>query len=371
MHLTIDRATLTRELALVASAAERKATIPVLSHVRLEARGDRLTLTATDLQCGLIASAPATITQEGVICLPAKRLLDYTRTLAGESVTIKTDDKQYATVTAGRARARIAGMDAASFPELPQAPEPIVTMDARALARQFARVAFAISQEASRFTLNGLLAAFRDGLECVATDGHRLAWAKSDAAANGPARFLVPKYAVTNFAKVADMAEGGAPVALSADDNHLWFAVGPRVVIARKLAGNFPDYERVIPKEYAPSLTAPVDAFRAALDSVKQFGESRAAKGGVDYTAALALKAGEMSISATSVDAGECENTVECEYAGKEIRVGVNPLYVSEFLSAAGGDRVEMCIRDAGSAMEMRPAGDANYRYIVMPKRLN
>jgi DNA polymerase-3 subunit beta len=370
MHLTINRATLARELALLASVAERKSTIPILASVRLEARGDTLTLTATDLECGLVSTIPAQVAQEGATAIHAKRLSDFVRTLDGESVDIAVGPNNYATVKCGKARARIPGNGVESFPELPQALEPIVTMDARALARQFARVAFAISQEASRFTLNGLLAAFRDGLECVATDGHRLAWAKSDATANGPVRFIVPKYAVTNFAKVADMAEGGAPVALSADDNHLWFAVGPRVVIARKLAGNFPDYERVIPKEYAPSLTAPVDAFRAALDSVKQFGESRAAKGGVDYTAALALKSGELSVSATSVDAGECENTVECEYAGKEIRVGVNPLYVSEFLSAAGGERVEMCVRDAGTAMEMRPAGDANYRYIVMPKRI-
>jgi DNA polymerase-3 subunit beta len=367
MQLTIDRAALTRELALVASTAERKATIPILSHVRLEARGDRLTLTATDLQCGLIASAPATITQEGVICLPAKRLLDYTRTLAGDTVTIKTDDKQYATVTAGRARARIAGMDAVSFPELPQAPEAVVTMDARALARAFSRVAFAISQEESRFTLNGALMEVNGALvKCVATDGHRLAYVEQDGATSAAAfKGLVPKASIAHFAKLADNAEGGARVEFATDENHLFFGIDGRRMIARKLTGNFPDYARVLPK-HERFVTVDREALKTALERVMQFSDERS------RAVRFKFSSGELEMSAQSLESGDSAESVTLEGSTLEqLEVGFNAQYILDALNAITHPNVAVYLADAKSAGEIRPyAAGTDARFVIMPMRI-
>jgi DNA polymerase-3 subunit beta len=370
MHLTINRATLARELALLASVAERKTTVPILTSVRLEARGESLQLTATDLECGLVSTIPAQVAQEGALCIPAKRLSDFVRTLAGDSVDIAVSPNNYATVKCGKARARIPGNGVESFPELPQAPEPIVTMDARALARQFARVAFAVPVNEVQNTVRGLLVIFAPGtVECVAMDGHRLSRTLAESPATKDARVIVPVGALAYFAKTADSSEGGEVVALAQDDNYIFFTVGQRSIVARKTVGSFIDHNRLLPKNYEALVVAASAELKAALDSVRQFGEHQA-KGGISRSVTLKFSPSEIGVSASSADAGECESAVACEYAGAEITACFDPAYLADFIAAAG-ERVEMCVRDARTATEMRPAGDANYRYIVMPKRLN
>jgi DNA polymerase-3 subunit beta len=375
MHLTIPRLTLARELALLAPVASHKTTIPILSSVRLEAHGDTLQLIATDLECGLASTIPATVAQEGALCIPAKRLLDFVRSLAGDSVTIKTSENHYATVTSGRARARIAGQSVESFPELPQAPAAVFGMDARALSRTLSRVAFAISMEESRFTLNGALLEVSGALvRCVATDGHRLAFVEQDGATTAaPLKTLVPKVAIGHYAKLADMSEGGARVEMSADDGHLFFSVGSRLLIARKITGNFPDYTRVLPKGEA-YVVVDREAFAAAISRVAQFADERS------RAARFAFGDGEIAITAQSMECGESDESVTCEGA-LAVEVGFNAQYILDALGAITHPRAAFFLSDAKSAGEIRPMAGAgteqdpyrvatDARFVVMPMRI-
>ena len=146
----------------------------------LEAAGDRVTLTATDLELGIRCSCPARVKKEGSGTVPARKLLEYIRLLPDADVNMKFLENHWASITCGRSRTRIAGMSRESFPELPQMPEAIAEIPVKTLTSMIARTQFAISMEESRFTLSGALLLMRpEGLTMVATDGHRLAFVQA------------------------------------------------------------------------------------------------------------------------------------------------------------------------------------------------
>src|SRR5919205_1666893 len=201
MEFTVSKSDLVRELSLSQGVVEKKTTIPILSNVLLEASGDRVALTATDLELGIRCSCPARVKKQGSGTVPAKKLLDYVRLLPEGDVNMKFLENHWANITAGRSRTRIAGMSRESFPELPQMPQPIAEIPAKTLTSMISRTAFAISMEESRFTLNGALLLMRpEGLTMVATDGHRLAYVQAALADSGTVdqqfRALVPRKAM-------------------------------------------------------------------------------------------------------------------------------------------------------------------------------
>ena len=251
-------------------------------------------------------------------------------------------------------------------------PEPMAEIPIKTLASMITRTSFAISMEESRFTLNGALLLMRpEGLTMVATDGHRLAYVQAAAAESGRVdkqfRALVPKMAMAELIKLADDGAPEAKAAFAGDDNHLFFQVGQRLLITRKLTGNFPDYERVLPKDHAVIAQLQKDEIRSAIERVAQFADERSRAIRVQFTS------GEVKVFSSSVEMGESEETVPSEYQGPDMEIGFNAQYLLDFLRAIPQERVAFELKDQKSAGEMRPAGDAvadQYRYVVMPMRI-
>src|SRR5690349_19537042 len=152
MEFTVSKTDLVRELGLSQGVVEKKTTIPILSNVLIEAKDDRVVLTATDLELGIRCSCQAKVKKEGAGTIPARKLLDYVRLLPDADLTVKFMENHWANLTCGRSRTRIAGMSRESFPELPQMPEAIAQLPVKLLASMIARTGFAISMEESRFT---------------------------------------------------------------------------------------------------------------------------------------------------------------------------------------------------------------------------
>ena len=370
MEFTVNKADLVRELSLSQGVVEKKTTIPILSNVLLEAAGDQVTLTATDLELGIRCSCPARIKKEGSGTVPARKLLDFVRLLPDGDVNMKFLENHWASITAGRSRTRIAGMSRDSFPELPQMPERTAEIPMRTLASMIARTSFAISMEESRFTLNGALLLMRpDGLTMVATDGHRLAFVQATEAGQVEQQFraLVPKKAMAELVKLADDGAQDSKAMFAGDDNHLFFQVGQRLLITRKLTGNFPDYERVLPKDHQLTAKLQKDEIRSAIQRVAQFADERSRAIRVQFSN------GEVRIFSSSVEMGESEESVSSEYQGPDLEIGFNAQYLLDFLGAISQDQVSFELKDQKSAGELRPAGEGitdQYRYVVMPMRI-
>lgn len=374
MEFAVNKSDLVRELGLSQGVVEKKTTIPILSNVLIEAHGDRIILTATDLELGIRCTCPAKVKKEGAGTIPARKLLDYTRLLPDAEVNVKFLENHWASITCGRSRTKMAGMSRESFPELPQMPEAISEIPVGLLSSMISRTSFAISMEESRFTLNGaLLLLSGDGMAMVATDGHRLAYVESAMDMNGSAksakgfRALIPKKAMGEIVKLADESGPESKVVFAGDENHLFFRFGERLLITRKLTGNFPDYERVLPKDNTNIAKLHKEEIRSAIERVSQFADERSRAIRVQFGQ------GEVRVFSSSVETGESEESVPTEYAGPDLEIGFNAQYLLDFLRAIGQDEVSFALKDQKSAGELRPASEEakdHYRYVVMPMRI-
>src|ERR1051325_789607 len=243
MEFTVSRADLVRERNLSQGVVEEKTTIPILSNVLVEADGDRVVLTATDLELGIRCSCPARVKKSGAGTIPARRLLDYVRLLPEADVQVKILENQWASLVCGRSKTRIAGMSRESFPELPAMPAVLAEIPISVLAGMIAKTIFAISSEESRFTLNGALLVLKKGsIAMVATDGHRLAMVESSGdlpGVTGAYRALLPRKAMAELQKLAGDADPAAMLRFAGDAHHLFFELGSRLLLSRKLTGNF------------------------------------------------------------------------------------------------------------------------------------
>ncbi len=370
MEFTVSKADLVRELGLSQGVVEKRTTIPILSNVLLEASGDRVQLTATDLELGIRCSCPARVAREGAGTVPVKRLLDYVRLLPDADVTLKFSENNWANLTCGRSRTRIAGISRESFPELPQLPEVVAEIPISALMTAIGKTIFAISSEESRFTLNGaLLQLSSESMLMVSTDGHRLAYVQSCTEFPGitsPYRALLPRKAMGEILKLGQEAGPDAKVQFAGDENHLFFQFGDRMLISRKLTGTFPDFERVLPKEQKHTATLERDEIRSSVERVAQFADERS------HAIRSAFRPAEVRVFSSTSETGESEETVPAEYDGPEVEIGFNAVYLLDFMRAVNEERVAFSFKDPHSAGEIRPAGDSTwqYRYIVMPMRI-
>lgn len=376
MEFTVSKSDLVRELNLSQGVVEKKTTIPILSNVLMEAADGRIVLTATDLELGIRCSCPATVKKEGAGTIPAKKLLDYVRLLPDTNLDVKILENHWANLTCGRSKTRMAGMSRESYPELPSMPEETAQIPASILASMIAKTIFSISSEESRFTLNGALLIFRsNGLAMVATDGHRLAMVESDHELPGlttAQRALLPRKAMSEILKLSGETNGEAMVHFSGDENHLFFQLGDRLLLSRRLTGNFPDFERVLPKEHPHTVSLDRDELRGAIERVAQFSDERSRAIRVRFVP------GEVQIHSSLSDTGESEELLPADYQGDTVQIGFNAHYLLDFLRVVNEKQVSFLFRDANSAGELRPvvAEDStgpvkyNYRYVVMPMRI-
>jgi len=373
MEFTVVKSDLVRELNLSQGVVERKTTIPILSNVLLEASGDRLTLTATDLELGIRCWTPARVKQSGSGTIPAKKLLDYVRLLPEAEVNVKFSESHWASLICGRSKTRIAGMSRESFPELPARPDPMVRFPVGMLSSLIGKTVFSISTEESRFTLNGALLQLRGHMvTMVATDGHRLALAEmrnpmTDAESTNH-KALIPRKAMLELLKLAaECDDKGTPVEYSWDENHLFFGVKDRLLISRKLTGNFPDYERVLPKSHPHSVELERDELRTSIERVAQFSDERS------RAIRVRVADNELTIHSSTSDTGESEESLPVEYSDTPAEIGFNAQYLLDFVRALPEPKVNFHFKDGQSAGELRPGGEGvayQYRYVVMPMRI-
>jgi len=372
MEITVSKVELLRELSATQGVVERKTTIPILSNYLFEASGDRLSLTATDLDLSLRTSCNAKVKKEGSCTIPARKLHDYVKLLPDADITIKMLENHWVSIRCGRSNTKMVGMARSNFPSLPVFPTAgVVKIPAQVLRGMIARTSFAIANEESRYTLNGALMVLKpESITMVATDGHRLAHVERSGekfeGVSGELKTLVPKKAMDELRSLVDADQDVETIDFAKDDSTLFFRIGPRLLTSRQLTGQFPNYEAVLPKDNNKSVPLHGADLAAAIARVSQFADERS------RAVRLKLEKGELKLSASSTETGESEDSIETDYNGETMTIGFNAQYITEFLKATGSGDVRLELKDAQSAGQLRPAEgeDYKYRYIVMPMRI-
>ena len=365
METRVARKDLLAELTPMQGVVERKSTIPVLSHILLRAEGGALHLAATDLDVSLTASCEAEVKSEGAIAVQARKFIEIIRASSGDEVLLVQEDESQLRIEVARSRFKINGLSPEDFPTLPEVGDDgRLSIPYEQLNSMISKVLFAVSTEESRFQLNGALMKFGDGvLSIVATDGYRLALVENDldGAIEGEG-VLVPRKALQELQRL----DGDGDLSFGRGEHHLSFRIGPRDLTCRILEGSFPDYDRVIAKDN--DKTVLID--RAALNEAVQ----RVALLTGDRARAIRCEFGDdgLTVSAANPDLGEAVEELECSVDGGEVRIGINPDYLSNFLGVVGTEKVKLELKDENTQCVGFPVegGDRRYLCVVMPMRI-
>ncbi len=390
VEFSVAKADLLKELSLLNNVVEKKTTIPILSNILLSgeaggpAASNLLTLAGTDLDATLRTSCPATIRHSGAALLPARRLLDIVRNLPDADIHFKSDGSGNMNITCERSRFRLFSPAPEGYPSLPETPALPLSVPAGIMRTMIPRVLFATSQEESRYQLNGVqmvvegLAADKDAsglLRMVATDGHRLALIErpecvrltgSLPTEKGKHRisFLIPKKTMAEIARLAADTTA-TEIAFGQDDRHVFFQIGSRLFASRLLAGQFPNYEGVMPRNNNNIIIFETERLVAAFKRVGVVAD--------ETTHAVKLHAteGRVEIMSQSPESGEAVETLSVDYPGPSITITFNVTYLMDFLTVAHSTQTRFEFKDEITQIQMRPVdGDGyDYRYVVMPMR--
>jgi len=374
MKLTIERGALLKALGHIQSVVERRNTIPILANVLLEATKGKLALTATDMDLAIVETAPADVAKTGTITVQAHTLYDIARKLPeGSQVGLEggADAKGgQISLRAGRSAFTLASLPAEDFPKMAGGDLPhnfeLSGADLRGLID---RTRFAISTEETRYYLNGIyLHAATAGsvkvLRAVATDGHRLARVEMalPTGAEGVPGVILPRKTVMELRKLLDEAKGA--IAISLSDTRVRFAFDDVVLTSKLIDGTFPDYERVIPSGNDKILEVDCKSFAEAVDRVATISteKSRAIK--------LAMAKGQLTLTATSPDAGSATEELEARYTAAPIEIGFNARYLLDIAQQIEGEGAKFLMSDAASPTVVQDSADASALYVLMPMRV-
>ncbi len=368
MKFTVTRNSLLNELNLVQGVIEKKSTIPILTNILLEAAGETLKIVATDLEVTIRCGCAASVSSDGSTTVSARRLFDIVRLLPENAdIDFALLENDWIELRSGSSQYKIVALAKENFPTIPEAAPSTAKIPGSVLRALIHRTMFAITQEEARYSLNGALLILLPGeVRMVATDGHRLAMVGKSMEIPGvddEVRSLIPKKTLVEVQKL--IGEQDVIVDFGRDENHLFFAVGGKQLVSRILAGQFPNYELVIPRDNDRYIVASSKAFgdgirRAAIMSDEKLKAIR-----------LSFKSGSVELTASCAEAGESREVVPLEYEGESIDIGFNPQYLLDFIGASGSDSISISLKDPETQGLLRPVGpaDLDYRYVVMPMK--
>jgi DNA polymerase-3 subunit beta len=371
MQFVVSKQNLQKELGFVQGVVEKKNTIPVLSNILIESVGEgTIRFTGTDLDVTIRCDMDAEdISEPGSICVQARKLFEIARLLPDAPVSFKREDNDWVTVTCDKSRFKMVGVSKDAFPEVPSFKSAPTKISADVIKAFVDRTIFAITQEESRYTLSGAKFILDDsGAKMITTDGHRLAYVeRKGVSKNGSAESidtLIPRKTLAELTKLTAGFEGD--ISLGMDGNHIFFEVGPRLLISRMLYGQFPNYEMVIPKTNDKSIQFDVALLNSAIRRVALMADERS------RAIRFHLEPGQLIISSQNAEEGEASETIQTEYNGEVVDIGFNAQYLQDFLNVVSDGAVAFEFKDGNSQAQLRPAegGDYEYKYVVMPMRL-
>ena len=369
MQFVARKKDLLDEVSLVQGIVEKRSTRPILANSLMESDDDSVSIYATDLEVGLSCRFNAEVGRGGAITAPAKKLADIVRLLPEESsVSIEVLENNFLRITCGKIEYKLVGAPKADFPSVPRFDfEDGIEVPAKILKLLIGRTIYAITLEETRYALNGAqLVLDGESIKMVSTDAHRLSYTEFpfDAYSGEPVEILVPRKTLAELRML--IGEEMEAVTFGHTENHLFFRVGTRVLNSRKLEGQFPNFDKVIPKGNDKIITLNRDSFEKAINRVALLSHetSRAVK--------LHFSEEKAVLSSSNPEMGEAKEELEVEYKGSRLTVGFNAKYLIDFLQSLDVGEVVIELKDEAGAGIMRPTVEDKgiYKYVIMPMRI-
>jgi DNA polymerase-3 subunit beta len=369
MNLTISKEQIIAGLQAVQNIVSTRTTLPILSNVLLRAEGDRLELTATDLDVTITCAVEAKVKKPGASTVPVKKLFGIVRELTNNEIDVQVDEKHVCAIQSGSSFYKIHGLSADEFPPPPRfKDDKKVVLTQETVRGMMRKTSFAISTDESRYVLNGIFISLKDHkLTMVATDGRRLALVdeEADISEASQGEFIVPAKAVNELNRLlGDKGEIEIKYAENQASFNLKDDKGSSVLIVSKLIeGNYPNYRQVIPAETKERISLMREEFLHALRRAEIMTSEKS------NSVKLSFGKNRLEITANSPEVGEAKETLAINYKGAEMAIAFNPKYMIDPLNALANDEVFLELIDELSPGVLKINGP--FLYVVMPMRLS
>lgn len=369
MRFTIQRESMLKPLQFVIGVVEKRQTLPILSNVLLTAKDNVLSLTATDLEVEIVARSPLDISEPGEVTLPARKFADICRALPDEASMDVTFDaeKDRVIIRSGKSRFNLSTLPARDFPNIENVSGALeFDIPQKVLKTLIDKTQFSMAQQDVRYYLNGLLLEVSDQVvKTVATDGHRLSYCEQDVdvSPSEKQQVILPRKGIVELSKL--LSDTDSPAQITIGSNHIRVCMDEIQFTSKLIDGQFPDYDRVIPKNGDKEVIAERNSLRQALvrTSILSNEKYRGIR--------IRLQSGLLQAQAHNPEMEEAEEEVEVTYQGDALEIGFNVNYLLDALAVVNGDSVKMIFADANSScLIVSGQGDDGCRYVVMPMRL-
>ncbi len=370
MQFSISREKLLQPLQSISGAVEKRQTLPILSHIFVDvSEQNDLTLIGTDLEVEIrMQLALENDSTAGTNTIPARKFFDLCKALPDQSNINLTIDGNRATVRSGKSRFTLSTLAADDFPRVDEISEATIVgeLSQAALKNLLQKTHFSMAQQDVRYYLNGLLMELEDNeIRLVATDGHRLAYARRTMGEDygEKKQVIIPRKAVQELMRLLDDSDD--PVTVAIGSNHLQISLGELTMTTKLIDGRYPDYDRVIPREGERTLVANKDGFRSAISRVSILSNEK-------YRGIrMAMSEQSVAIHANNPDQEEAEEELQVTYNGEAMEIGFNSAYMMDALSVVNEEEVTIYFVDENSSSLIHTESEEEeYKFVVMPMRL-
>jgi DNA polymerase-3 subunit beta len=364
MKFSASKEKLLEGLQQVQNVVSTRTTLPILSNVLLQADGNEVHLTTTDLDVGVRGSFEASVEKAGATTLPARRLFNIIRELPSSEISIDIDGKNAASIRSGQSYFKILGLPEEEFPPLPKFENAkVVTIPQKIFRDGLRKTAYAISTDETRYVLNGVLFSFKENkLTLVATDGRRLAMVdiELEFPRSHEADIIVPTKAVTELQRL--LTDDG-DVKVSVGSGQVAFDLNKTLLVSKLIEGNYPNYKQVIPSEAKERVTLERETFLNSLRRVALLASDKS------NSIKLSFSKNNIDITANTPEVGEAKESLPVQYKGREFSIAFNPEFLMAPLRNLGEDEIFLDLID-----EMSPGVvkiQTPFLYVIMPMRIS
>jgi len=367
MQFEVAKQVLLKAIANVNGAVEKKNTIPVLQNIKIEAKDDKVVLLATDMDILVTSSFESDMKNSGSTTVPAQMFFDIVRKIPdGSSVMISQDSPTIMQIKSGKSKYSLPCIDASEFPNLSEGElSAEIEVEAEKFAKMIDKTRFAISNDETRYYLNGLFlqALQKDSgfeLRTIATDGHRLALSFLVSDLKAPFGVILPKKSVAEIRRIID---GSKKVKIAVSRVKIKITTDQATIVSKLIDGEFPDYDKVLPKNNTQIAVINRRNFFDCVDRVSTVATDK------HRSVKLIIENGKMSLQVNTNDGSFAYEELDVNYSGERIETGFNSRYLLDIIGQIDKEELLMRFKD-GASPALIEAKDMSSVFVIMPVRI-
>ena len=375
MEFKINSTDLLKALSHIHGIVEVRHTLPILSNIILEAKDDKLILSSTNLDIYCSDKIKAEVLQSGEVSVSAVTFFEIIKRLpsGSEVLMIMEEGENEIRLTCGRSKFNLSTLKTDDFPIISDSDlSTNFVLSADELIRIIDKTKFAVSNEETRYYLNGIFLhkAERNSIQflrAVATDGHRLAQydIPLPQGAEDITGIIIPKKTIYELRKVLDDANGDVSVSLN--ENKIKFSFNDLKVVSKVIDGTFPDYTKVIPQKNDKNFKTNNSDLKNAIDRVSAVAVNEESK---SKAIKFCIENNSLSLSVESQSKGSANEMIDVNYSGDKVDIGFNSKYIIDICNEVDGDEISISLSDSISPAIILDKTDENLFFVLMPMRI-